>query len=100
MTNHLFSADSCLFCFSNQNIPGYRTTWPVPTIFNFIERQGKVDHDEMYRVFNMGIGFVLIVPKTSLLRMKTVFKNVRQPWYQIGVIRVRKPGWPQVIFSK
>ena len=46
------------------------------------------------------IGFVLIVPKTSLLRMKTVFKNVRQPWYQIGVIRVRKPGWPQVIFSK
>ena len=77
-----------------------RTTWPVPTIFNFIERQGKVDHDEMYRVFNMGIGFVLIVPKTSLLRMKTVFKNVRQPWYQIGVIRVRKPGWPQVIFSK
>ena len=77
-----------------------RTTWPVPTIFNFIERQGKVDHDEMYRVFNMGIGFVLIVPKTSLLRMKTVFKNVRQPWYQIGVIRVRKPDWPQVIFSK
>ena len=77
-----------------------RTTWPVPTIFNFIERQGKVDRDEMYRVFNMGIGFVLIVPKTSLLRMKTVFKNVRQPWYQIGVIRVRKPGWPQVIFSK
>ena len=77
-----------------------RTSWPVPTIFNFIERQGKVDHDEMYRVFNMGIGFVLIVPKTSLLRMKTVFKNVRQPWYQIGVIRIRKPGWPQVIFSK
>jgi len=77
-----------------------RTTWPVPTIFNFIERQGKVDHDEMYRVFNMGIGFVLVVPKTSLLRMKTVFKNVRQPWYQIGVIRMRKPGAPQVIFSK
>ena len=77
-----------------------RSSWEPPTIFKFIERQGKVDHDEMYRVFNMGIGFVLIVPKTSLLRMKTVFKNVRQPWYQIGVIRVRKPNWPQVIFSK
>ena len=77
-----------------------RTTWPVPTIFNFIERQGKVDHDEMYRVFNMGIGFVLIVPKTSLPRIKTVFRNIRQPWYQIGVVRVRKNNGPQVYFSK
>ena len=77
-----------------------RTTWPVPTIFNFIERQGKVDHDEMYRVFNMGIGFVLIVPKTSLARIKTVFRNIRQPWYQIGVVRVRKNNRPQVYFSK
>ena len=77
-----------------------RTTWEVPTIFNFIERQGKVDHDEMYRVFNMGIGFVLIVPKTSLLRIKTVFRNIRQPWYQIGVVRVRKNNGPQVYFSK
>ena len=77
-----------------------RTTWPVPTIFNFIERQGRVDHDEMYRVFNMGIGFVLIVPKTSLPRIKTVFRNIRQPWYQIGVVRMRKNNGPQVYFSK
>ena len=77
-----------------------RSTWEVPTIFKFIERQGKVDHDEMYRVFNMGIGYVLIIPKASLPRLKTVFKNIRQRWYQIGVFRVRKPGMPQVVFSK
>ncbi len=77
-----------------------RTTWDVPTIFNFIERQGKVDHDEMYRVFNMGVGFVLIVPKTSLPRIKAVFRNIRQPWYQIGVIRVRKPGMAPVYYVK
>ena len=77
-----------------------RTSWEVPTIFKFIERQGKVDHDEMYRVFNMGIGFVLIVPKTSLQRIKTVFRNIRQPWHQIGVVRVRKNNGPQVYFSK
>ena len=72
----------------------------MPTIFNFIERQGRVDHDEMYRVFNMGIGFVLIVPKASLPRIKTVFRNIRQPWHQIGVVRVRKNNGPQVYFSK
>ena len=78
-----------------------RTTWEVPMIFNFIERQGKVDHDEMYRVFNMGIGYVLIMPKNQLSRMKAVFRNVRQPWYQIGVIRVRKPAdAPQVYYVK
>ena len=76
-----------------------RTAWDVPTIFKFIERQGKVGHDEMYRVFNMGIGFVLIVPKASLPRIKTVFRNMRQTWHQIGVIRVRKPGMEPVYYK-
>lgn len=67
-----------------------RNSWEVPTVFKFIERQGKVDHDEMYRVFNMGIGFVLIIPKASLPALKTVFRSIRQPWYQIGVIRKGK----------
>ena len=35
--------------------------WAVPPVFEFIKRQGNVDDDEMMRVFNMGIGFVLIV---------------------------------------
>ena len=38
-------------------------TWSTPHIFNVIEKHGKIDHDEMYRVFNMGIGFVMIVRK-------------------------------------
>lgn len=38
-----------------------RAAWKVPAIFNFIQEQGKVDRDEMYRVFNMGIGMVVFV---------------------------------------
>ena len=34
--------------------------WPVPPIFKFLQAQG-VKRDEMFRVFNMGIGFVLVV---------------------------------------
>ena len=75
-----------------------RSTWEVPHIFKFIEKAGKVDHDEMYRVFNMGIGFVLIIPKNQLTRVKTIFKNLRQRWYQIGVIRVRKPSTAQQVY--
>lgn len=38
-----------------------RSTWKTPALFQFIEEAGKVDHEEMYRVFNMGIGMVLFV---------------------------------------
>lgn len=34
--------------------------WTVPPIFQLIQQRGNVDWDEMYRVFNMGIGMVLI----------------------------------------
>ncbi len=38
-----------------------RAAWPVPALFQLIERVGQVDHDEMYRVFNMGIGMIVVV---------------------------------------
>jgi len=36
-------------------------SWPVPPIFEFLRQHGDVDADEMMRVFNMGVGYVLIV---------------------------------------
>lgn len=38
-----------------------RSAWKVPPLFQFIQEWGEVDHDEMYRVFNMGIGMVIVV---------------------------------------
>ena len=35
--------------------------WPRPAIFRFLQERGHVDEAEMWRVFNMGIGYVLIV---------------------------------------
>ena len=40
-------------------------SWKVPAIFEAMGRAGKVDRDEMYQVFNMGIGMVLIVSEKS-----------------------------------
>ena len=36
--------------------------WPVPGIFQFLQEKGKVSPREMYRVFNMGIGLVIMTP--------------------------------------
>ncbi len=38
-----------------------RGSWPVPPVFTWLQRLGDVDDDEMSRVFNMGIGLVLVV---------------------------------------
>jgi phosphoribosylformylglycinamidine cyclo-ligase len=38
-----------------------RAAWKVPALFQFIQDEGNVDRDEMYRVFNMGIGMVLFI---------------------------------------
>jgi len=34
--------------------------WTMPPIFQLIQQRGNVDRDEMYRVFNMGIGMVIV----------------------------------------
>ena len=37
-----------------------RGSWPVLPVFDVLQRLGRVPEDDMYRTFNMGIGFVLI----------------------------------------
>lgn len=49
-----------------------RGAWPIPPIFGLIEHHG-VAEEEMYRVFNMGIGFVLTVrPKSTAVVVRTL----------------------------
>ena len=64
-----------------------RASWEVPMIFRFLQNQGKVDTDEMYRVFNMGIGFVVIIPKRDYDKAKKVLNAIHQKYYEIGVVR-------------
>ncbi|MGI6207822.1 MAG: phosphoribosylformylglycinamidine cyclo-ligase [Anaerolineae bacterium] len=45
-----------------------RRSWQVPPLFGLIQRLGAVDEAEMYRVFNMGMGMVVVVPAEELGR--------------------------------
>ena len=64
-----------------------RASWEVPKIFRFIQNQGKVSTDEMYRVFNMGIGYVCIIPKNQMEKATNILKAQHQQYSVIGVIR-------------
>ncbi|MCS6807990.1 MAG: phosphoribosylformylglycinamidine cyclo-ligase [Bacteroidota bacterium] len=39
------------------------SSWTIPPLFTFIQREGRISDEEMRRVFNLGIGYVLIVPE-------------------------------------
>ncbi len=39
-----------------------RASWAVPPLFRFLQEEGGVEEGEMFRVFNMGIGMVMIIP--------------------------------------
>ncbi|HVR86855.1 MAG TPA: phosphoribosylformylglycinamidine cyclo-ligase, partial [Planctomycetota bacterium] len=55
-------------------------TWKVPPIFEFLRRTGDVPRDEMYRVFNMGVGMVLVVaPAAERAVLKTLQKAGEKP---------------------
>ena len=40
--------------------------WETPHVFDVLQGLGSVDEDNMYRTFNMGIGFVVVVPETAV----------------------------------
>lgn len=69
-----------------------RNTWKVPAIFEFIRRTGKVSREEMYRVFNMGIGFVLIVREKDLSATLDALKRERAAARVIGRIEPGQRG--------
>jgi phosphoribosylformylglycinamidine cyclo-ligase len=63
-----------------------RGTWPVLPIFEFIREKGRVEEEEMYRTFNMGIGMILVVRQEHVTEIKRRMTAVGEPCYEIGDI--------------
>lgn len=56
-------------------------SWVWPEVFQWLQAQGKVDTDEMRRVFNCGMGFAMIVPRRSADEVVAALKAARlKPW--------------------
>ena len=52
-------------------------SWKVPRIFQILQQNGNVDAQEMYQVFNMGIGMVMIVARQGAQRAKSILSAKR-----------------------
>lgn len=69
-----------------------RATWQVPAIFNWLQRLGDVEREEMFRVFNMGIGLTLIVRPQAVTDVAQLANSLGYHCRQIGQVR---PGATQ-----
>ena len=75
-----------------------RDAWPVPAIFDYLQKTGDIETAEMYRIYNMGIGFVMIVSNYYADAVAQRLKKAGETVYAIGRT-VATPGESTVIFK-
>ncbi len=63
-----------------------KSSWPKQKIFTFLQKAGPVEEEEMFRVFNMGIGFVLIVAEDFAESITKKLTKYGERVYKIGRI--------------
>ena len=61
-------------------------TWPVLPVFRYLQREGRIGDEEMYRTFNMGIGMVLVVPLHREEEVTAHLDKMGEKHYRIGEI--------------
>ncbi len=62
------------------------STWQVPPLFTFLQQGGNVERDEMFDVFNMGIGLVAVVPSDAVDEVQTAAGAADVPTWVIGAV--------------
>ena len=61
-------------------------SWPVPSIFDHMQKLGNVPRDEMLRTFNMGLGMLLVVPGKKFKKAQGVLDRASEKCFTVGRI--------------
>jgi len=65
----------------------YKGNWEVPQIFKFIQEKGNIPEEEMFKTFNMGIGYTVIVSQREVSEAIKVLSGFGEKVWQIGKIK-------------
>ncbi len=74
-----------------------KSAWPRPPLFDWLQREGGVADAEMHRVFNCGIGMVIVVSADLADKAVAQLREAGEQAWRIGVIRARKDGEAQTL---
>jgi len=77
-----------------------RNTWEIPPIFSVIQNIGNVEEKEMFRVFNMGIGMMMIVSEKECQEIIERLNVLGEKAYLIGVIEKKEGTQDSVCFAE
>ena len=75
------------------------SSWPVPAIFKYLAKLGKMERDELLQSFNMGVGMILVVPPKNVRSVEAVLKKRREKFFLIGRIERSESGKARVAYS-
>ncbi|WP_253462097.1 phosphoribosylformylglycinamidine cyclo-ligase [Pseudoxanthomonas mexicana] len=62
------------------------SAWALPPVFDWLQREGAVENTEMWRTFNCGIGFVLVVAPDQLAAVQADLARLQLAHWQIGEV--------------
>lgn len=74
-----------------------QSAWTMPALFQWLQAQGKVPQEEMYRVFNCGIGMVVVVPADQAQAVQTTLSEQGEVVYRLGEIVPQAPGQARTV---
>lgn len=64
--------------------------WQIPPVFNWLQKHGSVDNKEMFKVFNMGIGMVIVVSQKHVDETIAELIKLGEKAYVIGGVDKRE----------
>lgn len=82
---------------NNMDAEIHKETWSTPRIFTEIQSLGNIDADEMFKVFNMGIGMVLIVDQQSVESTQKIIDSTGLSSSKIGTVKANGTGSVQIV---
>jgi len=75
------------------------TSWPRPGVFGLLQRHGKLSDDEMLRVFNCGLGMLVIVPREQARDILERLEALGERTYRVGEIEAKAQGEPPLLID-
>ena len=75
---------------NNLSIEIDETSWEIPKIFEWLETEGNLSKNEMYRIFNCGIGMTIFVKKEDSSKIMNKILEMGYKCFQIGVVSEKK----------
>ena len=74
----------------------HKNAWPRPPVFQWLQQAGHVAEDEMWRVFNCGIGMVVVVAAADAKAAADHLRKAGETVYEIGAVE-RSSGEPEAL---